>query len=217
MQVNPTDDLSPTAARIRDAAIASIAEDGVVATSARRVAARAGVSPALVIHHFGSMADLRRACDEHVAALIRSVKTQALGGSLETALDGIEDADGHPVPLARYLAQVLQDDSPEVAALVDHLVADAEAYLAAGEQAGNVRPTRDPEARAVVLTMWSLGALALHRHIERLLGIDLTAADANPAAGARYFTMGAEILTHGVLDPTYLEQIQDSYAPSERT
>src|SRR5674476_1121889 len=57
-----------TKARIRDAAIDCVAEHGVAATPARRVAAAAGVSTGLVIHHFGPMEGLRSECDEYVAA-----------------------------------------------------------------------------------------------------------------------------------------------------
>ena len=45
-------------ARIRDAAIECFARQGF-AVSVRAIAAHAGVSPGLVIHHFGSKAGLR--------------------------------------------------------------------------------------------------------------------------------------------------------------
>ncbi|MEX0658697.1 MAG: TetR/AcrR family transcriptional regulator [Egibacteraceae bacterium] len=65
-------------ARIRDAAITRFAEDGVAGTSVRAIAGQAGVSAALVIHHFGSKEALRAACDEHVAATIRERKQTAM-------------------------------------------------------------------------------------------------------------------------------------------
>ena len=48
-------------ARIRDAALARFGAEGIAGTSVRAVAADAGVSPALVLHHFGSK--------HHVASL----------------------------------------------------------------------------------------------------------------------------------------------------
>lgn len=167
-------------ARIRDAAIACFAEHGVAGTTARKVAAAAGVSPGLVMHHFDSMDGLRRACDEHVAAVIREGKQAAMaeGPSLDP-LAALRDAPvGH---LTRYLARVLVDDADAVARLVDDLVDDAEAYLADGVATGMLRPAEDPRGRAVVLTMWSLGALVLHEHVQRQLGVDLT----DPELGQR--------------------------------
>ena len=63
------EDLS-TKARIRDAAIRRFAADGLGA-SLRAVAADAEVSPGLIMHHFGSRAGLRAACDEYVLAETR--------------------------------------------------------------------------------------------------------------------------------------------------
>ena len=68
-------------ARLRDAGIALIAEGGTRALTARAVSERAGVSQGLVRHHFGSMAGLLQACDEHVAEEIRSGKRDAIDPS----------------------------------------------------------------------------------------------------------------------------------------
>jgi TetR/AcrR family transcriptional regulator, regulator of cefoperazone and chloramphenicol sensitivity len=54
------DDLT-TKARLRETALALFADHGITATSLRSIAAVAGVSPGLVIHHFGSKDGLRRA------------------------------------------------------------------------------------------------------------------------------------------------------------
>src|SRR5690606_24663932 len=53
-------------ARIRDAAIEIFGREGFERARVREVAAAAGVSPGLVLHHFGSKEGLRHACDEHV-------------------------------------------------------------------------------------------------------------------------------------------------------
>ena len=66
------DDLTATA-RIRDAAIEQFGEHGF-GVGLRAIAKAAGVSPGLVIHHFGSKDGLRKACDDYVAEKIRTTK-----------------------------------------------------------------------------------------------------------------------------------------------
>src|SRR5215213_6396132 len=53
-------------ARIRDTAMTLFARQGVAATSLRAVARQAGVSPALLVHHFGSKQGLCASVDEAV-------------------------------------------------------------------------------------------------------------------------------------------------------
>jgi AcrR family transcriptional regulator len=195
-------------ARIRDAAITRFAEDGVDATSIRVVAAEAGVSPALVIHHFGSKDALRVACDEHVAAIIREQKRAALGaGAAMDPLAALRAQQQGP-PLLRYLARTLVDGSPHVADLVDELVADAVDYMEEGVAAGTLVPSEQPRARAAVLTIWSLGALVLHEHLGRLLGVDLV-GDAEGLGP--YVRPAAEILTRGVLPEAIYDRVEAAF------
>lgn len=194
-------------ARIRDAALARFAEAGVAATTVRQVAERAGVSPALVIHHFGSKAALRKACDAYVAAFVRERKSAAMraGPGLDPlALLRPED---DRVPLLPYLAKVLGEGSPEVDALVDELVADAAVYLSEGMVSGTVRPLDDPQGVAAVLTLWSLGALTLHAHVRRLLGVDLTAPVAQLLTATGYVAPSMEILSRGLIDPAIADRL----------
>lgn len=207
----PIDDRS-TKARIRDAAIVCFADHGIADTTARKVAAAAGVSPGLVIHHFGTMEGLRAACDEHVAEAIRRYKQDAMSAGFGLDLQAtLSDAD--IAPLTAYLARVLADDSPAVARLVDELVADAEGYLRDGVEAGMLRPSEDPRSRAIVLTVWNLGALVLHRHLERMLGVDLTdpgaLADARVAA---YAGPVYEIYGDGILTDAFAVHARESLA-----
>jgi len=201
-----------TKARIRDAGIDCVAEHGVAATTARKVAAAAGVSTGLVIHHFGSMEGLRSECDEYVAAAIRRRKTESMsaGPGLDP-LAALRDADLGP--LMSYLVRVLAEDSPSVNALVDEMVADAEEYLQRGVENGMLRPSADPRGRAAVLTLWSLGGLVLHRHMERILGVDLTASDlGSDQAITDYIGPAMEIVGEGVLTESFTRQIRESLA-----
>lgn len=193
-----SDDDRPTSARIRDAAIAEFADHGVAGTTVRAVAAAAAVSPALVIHHFGSKDGLRDACDRHVAAMVLDTGRHLVpAGAGFDVLAALQSRHGGP-PVARYLARTLGDGSPPVAdlvdALVDRVVADAEEGVAHGM----VKPSDHPRERAAVLTIWLLGGLVLHEHLERLIGVDLTADPSGGAAPVAYTAPVAEILGAGV-------------------
>src|SRR5258706_10263986 len=73
--VVPDSDLT-TKARIREAAMERFAADGVAATSLRAVARAAGVSPGLVVHHYGSKAGLIRAVDEAVVRRVNATLSE---------------------------------------------------------------------------------------------------------------------------------------------
>jgi AcrR family transcriptional regulator len=148
-------------ARIRDAAIRRFAADGFGAP-VRAIAAAAGVSPGLVIHHFGSKEALRAACDEHVLRVVREAKTrtivQGAPGDILVQLAALDEY----APLAGYLVQALLAGGELASDFVDRLTADAEAYLEEGVAAGRVRPSRDPAARARFLVQAGIGALLVH-------------------------------------------------------
>jgi AcrR family transcriptional regulator len=201
-----------TRARIRDAAIESFAEYGVAATTARKVAEAAGVSPGLVIHHFGSMEGLRSACDEYVAAVIRHYKQEAMsaGPNLDV-LAALRNPDIGP--LMGYLARVLAGDSKTVTKLVDDLVDDAEGYIQQGVESGMLRPAADPRGRAVLLTVWNLGALVLHEHLERLLGVDLTDPEVlTDPSFAAYAGLVYEIYGEGIFTETFAAHTMEALA-----
>ena len=204
---SPLGDADLTArARIRDAAIARFAADGVASTTLRSVAEDAGVSAPLVVHHFGSKEGLRVACDHHVASVIRTSKSAAMTGNLDP-LSGLRQI-GHGPPLLRYLARTLADGSEHVAALLDELVDDAVGYLQQGVEHGFVKPTSSPRERAVVMLMWHFGALVLHEHVNRLLGADLTASD--PVELLPWALAAGEILTHGVITEPLFDQMREA-------
>jgi AcrR family transcriptional regulator len=201
-------------ARIRDAAIARFASDGVAATSLKSIAADAGTSTPLVIHHYGSKEGLRVACDEYVVAAIRTIKhaSVAAGRSLDP-FPVIRDLQQGP-PLLKYLSRTLADSSPQVAALIDELVDDAVAYMAEGIRSGLLKPTDHPREVAIVLTLWQLGALVLHEHAKRLLGVDLTG---DPEGLMAWALPATEILTKGVIDERFYQTLRQGAPPDHTT
>lgn len=201
-----------TAARIRDAAIECFATEGLSGTTARKVAALAGVSAGSVINHFGSMEGLREACDTHLIAVVRETKSAAMrsgpGFDVAAALRG----SGYP-QLMGYLARVLIDDSPTVAQLVDELVTDAEGYLHEAVESGMMKTSERERERAVILTMWNLGMLVMHHHMKRLTGFDLVAPEYEfDSAAVRYMATVMEIYSDGVFTAEFAENARASLA-----
>jgi len=200
------DDLTARA-RIRAAAMLRFGRDGL-GVGLRQVAADAGVSPALVLHHFGSKEGLRAACDAYVHDQMRNAKAESLdqpASELLAQLAGVE----RYAPLVAYLLRVVLDGGPGAAAFVDGLVADTVAYLEHGEQVGLVRPTTDPEARARQVVAAQLGLLLLTQ-------LDSTAGRApspttDPGAALAHIALTStdvslDIYTHGLFtDATYLD------------
>ena len=170
------------------------------------------VSPlGLVIHHFGSKDDLRVACDEYVAGIIREVKGSAMasGGAFDVTAAFRTVAE---TPAAKYLARTLVDGSPHVAELVDEIVADAMKYVATGVETGMIKPTEHEWQRAAILTIWSLGSLVLHEHLERLIGVDITADFSHdPKSAAAYMAPILEIYSQGVFTDTTIQMMRAAF------
>ena len=148
-------------ARIRDAAIDQFGSRGFD-TGVRAIAEAAGVSPGLIIHHFGSKEGLRKACDDYIAAEIRSEKSEALQSSdAATWLAQIAEIESF-APMMAYLVRSMQTGGELGKALWRTMVTNTEAYLADGVRAGTIKPSRDPAARAKYLAMVGGGAFLLY-------------------------------------------------------
>lgn len=149
-----------TTERIRDAAVARFGRDGFSA-GLRTIAADAGVTAGLVVHHFGSKEGLRQACDAYVLGVIRSEKMRATtSGSAAGMLAQLAEIEQYG-PLALYAVRSMQSGGEMATAFVEHMIADAEEYLAAGVEAGTIRPSRDPAGRARYLTYQGMGSMML--------------------------------------------------------
>lgn len=191
--------------RILDAALDLFGRQGVAATSLRAIAEQAGVSPALIVHHFGSKAALRAACDDHVVELIRSSKTETIEGGptlLPGQLDGLMRESR---PALRYLARTLTEGSPRMNQFMDDLIESSVAYTAHAEELGYIKPSANPRARVIVLTLWMFGGLVLHEHFSRLLGVDLLDEDSDVMP---YISAAMEILTDGVVSDTAYQDLR---------
>lgn len=148
-----------TVVRIRDAAILRYGRDGF-AVGLRTVAADAGVTAGLVVHHFGSKDGLRRACDAYVLDVIRSEKVKATTGSAAGMIAQLAEVEEY-APMALYALRSLQAGGELATEFIEQMCRDAEEYLAAGVESGLIRPSRDAAGRARYLTYQGMGSLML--------------------------------------------------------
>jgi TetR/AcrR family transcriptional regulator, regulator of cefoperazone and chloramphenicol sensitivity len=178
-----TDDSDLTArATIRNAALRLFADRGADAVTVREIATQAGVSPALVVHHFGSKDGLRAEVDAFAAkafdAILEALPTEDLAevlaggesaGSLAEAF-----ARGFPPgsPLPAYLRRLLLTNDPAGAALFGRWYATTRRVLDAMVEMGVARPSADPDIRAAFLLVNDLALILLRNPIAVAIGTD---------------------------------------------
>jgi len=201
-------------ARIRDAAIVLFGRDGLERTSVRAIAAEAGVSPGLVIHHFGSKENLRDACDLFITEELFGRKSALDASRLNEQLQRwLADVDQFR-PWLDYLARMLIDDSPASGRLFDALLGSTRSTLDAQTEAGLVRPSDDPDARAAIVTVSGLASLIMSKQLSRVFGDDYF----SDAMVRRMTIPTLELYTHGLYrDDRILEAARTALAPSADT
>jgi AcrR family transcriptional regulator len=148
-------------ARIRDAAIEQFGEHGF-GVGLRSIAEAAGVSAALVIHHFGSKDGLRKACDEYVAEEIRSEKSATIQSNDPAAWLGAMAEIESYAPLMAYLVRSMQSGGALATMLWQRMIDNTDEYMQEGVRAGTVKPSRDPHARAKYLAITGGGGFLLY-------------------------------------------------------
>ena len=155
------DDLTAVA-RIRDAAIDQVGQHGFN-VGLRAIAQAAGVSAALVIHHFGSKDGLLRVCDDYIAKEIKQAKSESLTTASDPAswLTMVAEIDSF-APMTAYLVRSMQSGGDLAKGFWQQMVDNAEEYLEDGVRAGTLKPSRDPKARAKFLSINNGGGLLLY-------------------------------------------------------
>ena len=161
-------------ARIRRSALHLFAQHGVRGVSMRDVAREAGVSPSLVVHHFGSKGGLLEAVDGYVG----EVMTQLIGeladqpddaGRATAALWAAIDREPD---LMAYLRRSLVEGGAPGRRLFGWMVEATERELAAMQDAGALRASDDPRARAVFLLANDMAPIVLRDLVADALGAD---------------------------------------------
>ncbi|MFF5974473.1 TetR/AcrR family transcriptional regulator [Streptomyces sp. NPDC012769] len=170
-----------TRARLLQGALRSLVEQGIAKTSARSVAAAAGVNQALIFYHFGSVDELLAAACRHGAEqrVARHRERLRAVGSLSELLafgremHAEERAAGHVAVLGQLLAgaQTHPRLAPATAAGLDLWIAEIEQVLRRVLAGGPLDGLVDPAGLARALAASFVG-------IELYEGVDPAGADA---------------------------------------
>lgn len=178
---SPLPDDRTARARIRDEALRLIADRGPDAVSLRDIATAAGVSPALLIRHYGSKDGLIEVVDSHVVATFEAVLTRmteqtAMVGLEPTAVPSLLDGLATYLPpdsaIPAYLSRLLITGGRAGSALFDRLFRLSRATLDAMVAAGTASPGADAEVRAAFLLVNDLAVLTLRPRLAEVLGTD---------------------------------------------
>ncbi|MGV8978537.1 MAG: TetR family transcriptional regulator [Cellulomonas sp.] len=192
-------------ARIRDTAIECFAEEGFGA-SFRTIAARAGVSPGLITHHFGSKDALRCECDAEVLRQYQSLKTEAIADPsayLFARLTG----PGIASTVVVYMLRAIHAGGDSARRFLDSLVEHARIVMAESVASGLARPSRDEEARLRYLTHQTMGAMLVRFLISPGLTPDEFVASLHDAQQEAVLPI-LELYTEGLLTS---RQMLDDY------
>ncbi|MEU0598097.1 helix-turn-helix domain-containing protein [Streptomyces sp. NPDC006393] len=176
-----------TRAVIRDEALRLFAAHGPEAVTVRQIASAAGVSPGLVVHHFGSKEGLRQEVDQYVLAVFEAMLGELTGDGAAELLDpgagasSLSEAFARHLPddspLPGYLRRLLLSDTDAGRLLFRRLYDLSRATLDGLAAAGLAAPGADPAVRAALLLANDLALFLLRDRLAEVLGRDPLSAE----------------------------------------
>jgi len=199
------DDLT-TRARIRDAALARFPRDGFAAATMRAIASDAGVSPGLVVHHFGSKDGLREACDRYVVDKFRETKLAAMEDENIANPGFAATAYLMAEPLLRYFSWAMVRGHSAAGDLFDEMVREGLEVTRVAIEKGMVKDSPDLATRTTVQMALMFGMMSFASHVERNTGIDPLTAE-----GIAKLTPSLLEIFSGLFDEGFLAQYAETY------
>lgn len=154
------------------------AERGWGAVSIRDIAAGAGVSPSLVVHHYRTKSRLRQAADQRAVEIFTELiaKVADLDDAGDVAgmsiVAAFHDQVGGDSAVLGYVRRLLIDGGDAATTLFDALFAATAQMLTVMESRGIVTPTDDRPGRAAFLLVSDLAVMIMRDEIGRVLGVD---------------------------------------------
>ena len=178
-----------------EVATSAFARDGIAATSLRAIAKEAGVSPALVVHHFGSREKLIEDCIIKALGLWVSEKQEFVDVSLSTALTKWQGSIAEHGVKLQFFRQVLLAGGEPANALFSRMVKETQMVIESQAAKGRMRKVENQRDFALLLTLQELAPLMLQSEVADYLGT----SHLDPETQARITIARVDLLTKGIL------------------
>lgn len=205
-----TADLLPRA-RIRLAALELFGQQGFDRTTIRQIASRAGVSPGLVIHHFGSKKELKEACDAHALEVFRQKSVYLQESGPMPSLQSFLDDNPELWTVANYFVQELRAGGETAQQAYDLFCSYSDEMVTRAADAGMLVLPEDRQAAIALMTTWSIGVLVLGDLFARRLGGERLE---DPEVMRRYSSVVIELLSTGVFTESYASLLRSVIHPT---
>ena len=205
------------AAVIREVAMRLFADRGAAAVTVREIAAAAGVSPGLVMHHYGSKDGLKDAVDRRAVAFFEEMLGELAriggeGGSASLAELFAARLEDEP-SMVEYVRRLLLDGGEAADALFVKLFEATVAGMRSLVDAGIARPAQDERIRTAFLLANDLSLVLLHRQIARATGTDPLIREGLVAWTAAVM----DVYTGGVFAAPVVSAVPAKQAPGQPT
>ena len=187
-----------TRAQLIEVATSAFARDGIAATSLRAIAKEAGVSPALVVHHFGSREKLIEDCIIKALGLWVSEKQEFVDVSLSTALSKWQGAIAEHGVKLQFFRQVLIAGGEPANILFSRMVKESEMMIQAQIDKGQMRKAENIPDLALLMTLHGLAPLIMQDQVNNHLGGNFL----EPELGSRLAGANLEIYRRGIYKDT---------------
>lgn len=205
----PADQRPDAKTNILMCALELFAKNGVHATPIRAIAEAAGTSQGLVIHHYGTKNKLRKAVDDYVLGLMKSVADASQGVDVRQPVtsdevDNMMAQAGSPwtmfgdSPLTSYLKRMVTDEAHHDSQVVQKWHSIGREALRAAADQGTAFEGDDPEVRVAVLLSLDLATLILRDQLTQVLGTDPLGHD----GAQRWLTEVHQLLQGKYFPPT---------------
>lgn len=179
-----------------DFAISAFASSGFSGTSLRSIAKTAGVSPALLVHHFENKDKLIELCiDRALGEWIgtkSAMSTMPLGAAIKTWESAIDE---HGSKLM-FFRQLMIEGGEHADLLFRKMVSEATAFLKVSKKGGLLKSNLNLNDLALIMTLHGLGPLVMQGRLNAYLGGNFT----DPKFGLRLAKANAEIYTNGIFN-----------------
>ena len=177
------------------------AAEGSERVTIRAIATAAGVSPALVIHHFASRGGLRQAVERRVVERFADLIAQLEGLGPTDTTAGLGElvakiADDEPAMFS-FFRRLLIEGGPSAHAAFASLFETTKRTMAGLDALGATRPTDDEDTRAAFLLANDLAVVLLRDRIADATGVDPLASDGL----RRWSDQAMDVYTHGIFHP----------------